>query len=170
MTGTNTDVNSERTGTASAGDVEPEDEQRVEQARAPTETRANSARPSVVLIAEDEEPIANAIALIVEDAGFSPLVAVHGKQALELARQHRPALVITDLMMPHLDGAELIAALRSDAALDGHSPAPVILMTAAGMKRTYDTDADAVLRKPFALDELEELIFHYLGRPPETSA
>jgi CheY-like chemotaxis protein len=122
-----------------------------------------------VLIAEDEEPIAEAIALIVEDAGYTPLVAAHGKQALELARMRRPALVITDLMMPLLDGAELITALRADAVLDDHKPAPVILMTAAGLKRAYEAGADVVLRKPFELDELEKLLFRYLGRPPERS-
>ena len=168
--GGNTDADSECTGAESAEEVTPEDEQRIEQARAPTETHPHSSRPALVLIAEDEGPIADAIALIVEDAGFTPLIAIHGSQALDLARQHRPALVITDLMMPHLDGAELITALRADAEQNDHSPAPVILMTAAGMKRAYEIDADAVLRKPFELDELEQLLFHFLGKPPETSA
>ena len=72
--------------------------------------------PGLVLIAEDEEPIAEVVATVVEDAGYTPLLAAHGREALELARAKQPALLITDLMMPYLSGAELIAALRSDAA------------------------------------------------------
>jgi CheY-like chemotaxis protein len=121
------------------------------------------------LIAEDEEPIAEAIALIVEDAGYTPLVAAHGKQALELARLRRPALVITDLMMPQMDGTELIATLRADAAADAHAPPPIILMTAAGMKRAQEAGANALLRKPFELDDLEALLFRFLGPPPQSS-
>ncbi len=169
MSGANTDAECGRTGAKSATHVEPEDEQRINRAYAPTETLPAPSQSILVLIAEDEEPIAEAIALIVEDAGYTPLLAAHGKQALELARERRPALVITDLMMPLLDGAELIAALRADAAQDDHIPAPVILMTAAGLKRAYEAGADVVLRKPFELDDLEQLLFRYLGGPPESS-
>ncbi|MGZ3638275.1 MAG: response regulator, partial [Ktedonobacterales bacterium] len=89
-----------------------------------------------------------------------------GKQALELARLRHPALVITDLMMPQMDGTQLIANLRADAEANGHAPPPIILMTAAGMKRAQEADANALLRKPFELDELEELLFRFLGPPP----
>ena len=58
----------------------------------------------LVLIAEDEEPIAEVVATVVEDAGYTPRLAAHGREALELARAEQPALLITDLMMPHLSG------------------------------------------------------------------
>lgn len=166
MSGVNTDADRERTGAGSVGNAKPEDEQRIEQMRAPTDTIPDPSQPPLVLIAEDEEPIAEAIALIVEDVGYTPLVAAHGKQALEFARARRPALVISDLMMPQMDGAELIAALRADATINSHTPPPIILMTAAGMKRAQEADADALLRKPFNLEDLEELLFRFLG-PPE---
>ena len=120
-----------------------------------------------VLIVEDEEPIAEAIAYLVEEAGYEPLQASHGRQALDLAQGRQLALVITDLMMPHMDGAELIAALRRDASLDGHDAPPIILMTAAGPRRAESVGADAVVRKPFDLDELEALI-HRLIRQRQT--
>ena len=91
--------------------------------------------PFLVLIAEDEEPIAEAIAMLVEDCGYTPLTASNGRQALELARRRQPALIITDLMMPYLDGDELIATLKSDAARDGYRAPPVILLSAAGLRR-----------------------------------
>src|SRR5689334_22188592 len=99
--------------------------------------------PLIVLIAEDEEPIALALSFIVEDAGYLPLVAAHGVAALELVGKVRPALIITDLMMPRMTGRELIEALREDG-----SPArgiPIILMTAAGSEQVADSGANATL-------------------------
>ena len=99
---------------------------------------------------------------MVADAGYVPRLASHGRQALELARAEQPALLITDLMMPYLSGAELIAALRSDAAAGGHDPVPVILITAAGPAQARAAGADAVLRKPFELLELDALLRRFL--------
>jgi len=79
--------------------------------------------PPLVLIAEDERPIAAILRAVVADAGYEPAVATHGRQALELARERWPALVITDLMMPYLGGDELIAALRTEAEARGRGAA-----------------------------------------------
>jgi len=122
----------------------------------------NGPRTVLVLIAEDEEPIAEVVSMVVEDLGYTPVVAVHGRQALELARAEWPALLITDLMMPHMSGAELIAALRADAETHGRRAIPVILMTAASLAAARAAGADAVLRKPFDLGELEELLQRFL--------
>lgn len=121
-------------------------------------TLAAAAGAVLILIAEDERPIAEVVAAVVADAGYEPVVAAHGRQALELARERWPGLVITDLMMPHLDGAGLIGALGEEAAARGRTRPPVILMTAAGPRQAREAGADAVLRKPFDLDALEELI------------
>jgi DNA-binding response OmpR family regulator len=121
---------------------------------------------ALVLIAEDEEPIAETVSYVVEDAGYRPLIATHGRQALELARAERPALVITDLMMPYLGGTALIAALRADAMAAGGAAPPTILMTAASLRLTLAADADVVLRKPFELVELEALLHRFLGPSP----
>src|SRR5690242_20506518 len=98
----------------------------------------------VVLIAEDEEPIADALAMIVEEAGYTAIVAPHGLQALNLARAYHPDLLITDLMMPYLDGEKLILALEEDARQSGQTRIPVILTTAAQGPR-LSTIADALL-------------------------
>jgi two-component system, chemotaxis family, chemotaxis protein CheY len=118
--------------------------------------------PVSVLVVEDEEPISEALAYIIEEAGFVPLVASHGKQALELVRLHHPALIITDLMMPLMDGAEMIATLRADK--DGLNPVPpIVLMTAGGMKRALEVGADEVLHKPFDVADVEDILDRYLG-------
>jgi CheY-like chemotaxis protein len=117
--------------------------------------------PSLVLIAEDEEPIALALSYIVEDAGYRPLIAANGQVALEMARMHRPHLIITDLMMPRMSGRELLAALRQDP--DVTSRAPVILMTAAGKAYVTDIEVDAILPKPFDITAVEALLHRFLG-------
>lgn len=118
--------------------------------------------PAVVLIVEDEEPIAQALAIIMEDFGFTPVVAAHGKQAMELLRQHQPALIITDLMMPHLTGAQLIATLRADAA---YSTTPIVIMSAASKQYVLEAGADAILPKPFDLRQVEDLLRRFVPRP-----
>lgn len=108
-----------------------------------------------VLVVEDEESIAETLALIVEDAGFTALVARNGREALTLARQHHPQLIITDLMMPYLDGADLIAGVRADAVSRGAAPPPVIVVTAASRARAEASGADAVIIKPFDVTKIE---------------
>lgn len=125
---------------------------------------AGPAEP-LVLIAEDEEPLAELVRFVVGEAGYAPLVALNGREALELARGRRPALLIADLMMPYLDGSELIAALRADAAAGGASVPPIVLMTAANMARAREAGADVVLRKPFHLADLEALLRRFLDPP-----
>jgi DNA-binding response OmpR family regulator len=118
------------------------------------------AAPKVVLIAEDEEPLARALAYIVEDAGYTPIVAYHGKAALKLALEHRPALIIADLMMPQMSGTELISTLH--AAWNSAAP-PIVLMTAAGRRYVEQSGADAVLPKPFEITEVEALLQRFLA-------
>ncbi|MGH2487585.1 MAG: hypothetical protein ACRDHE_16410, partial [Ktedonobacterales bacterium] len=62
-----------------------------ESSRGSSTGTAENASRKLILIAEDEAPIADAISMIVEDAGYTPLVAVHGEEALSLARLHHPA-------------------------------------------------------------------------------
>jgi CheY-like chemotaxis protein len=119
----------------------------------------------VVLIAEDEEPIAEAVAWVVEDGGYTPLIARNGQEALDLIHARRPALVITDWMMPVLDGVSLIRALKQQAAQDGRQPIPTILMTAAHRVPPQAAEADAFLPKPFDVDDLAALLRRFLETP-----
>lgn len=116
----------------------------------------------LVLIADDERSIAALVAEIVVQAGGQPRVATHGRQALDLARERWPAVVITDLMMPHLDGAGLIARLREEAVARGKAAPAFILMTAASLQYARAAEADVVLRKPFDITEMEALLQHFL--------
>ncbi len=120
----------------------------------------------LVLIVDDDEPITDTLAYIVTEAGYTPEVALQGLQALALARVHWPALVITDLMMPQMTGAQLIAALRTEAGALGLPPPPCVLTTAAGERAVKAADADAVLYKPFSIDDVEAILHRFLPPPP----
>jgi CheY-like chemotaxis protein len=119
----------------------------------------------VVLIVDDEQPIADLIGVAVSQAGHTPVLAFHGRQALEKAREQWPALVITDLMMPLLDGAGFIAALRQDASEHGRRTPPIVVMTAASLPSAEAAGADAVLGKPFELSDLERLLDEFIPEP-----
>lgn len=123
----------------------------------------------VVLIVDDEATIAAIVAEVVDLAGYTALVARDGSQALALARERPPALVLTDLMMPRLGGAALIAALRADAAANGHAAPPAILMTASGPGPASAAGPDAILLKPFDLAALEILLHRFLGPARDAS-
>ncbi len=136
--------------------------------RVPAAGRALDGAPSPtpsVLIVDDEVSITETLAYIVEDAGYQPLVAFQGRQALELASTFHPALVLTDLMMPQMNGAELIVALRNAAAAAGHKAPPIVLMSAAGARAATAAEADAVVRKPFDITQVEAVLARYLPPP-----
>ncbi len=107
-----------------------------------------------VLIVEDQQDVRKYIRSKLADI-YSVLEAKNGKAGFEMARQHIPDLVISDVMMPEMDGFELCQQLKTD---DFTSHIPVILLTA----RAEDTDklsglqtgADAYLIKPFNSKEL----------------
>lgn len=122
-------------------------------------TPGKDTRP-LVLIVEDEQPIAEALAYIVEEAGYATLMAPHGKAGLVLALERRPALILSDLMMPQMGGRELIRQLHM--VLNSAAP-PVILMTAADVRFAQDAGAASVLEKPFEITAVEALLRRFLA-------
>jgi CheY-like chemotaxis protein len=122
--------------------------------------------PFLVLILDDDEPITETLAYVVADEGYTPQVALQGRRALELMDEAWPALVFTDYMMPQMNGAQFIAALRAMAASYGLAPPPCILMTAAGVRPAQAAEADEILPKPFDLERIHTLLHQYLPPPP----
>ena len=114
---------------------------------------------AMILIVDDEAPIRDVLAAVLHDVGHRTVVARHGRQALELVAQERPDLIISDLMMPVLNGRVLCQRLKADPATQG---IPIILMTSAGLEQAHGASADAYLDKPFDLDELEALVQAWL--------
>jgi len=110
---------------------------------------------STILVADDEQPVREFIALVLADSGHQTVLASNGRQALEMVERARPDLVISDVMMPLLSGVELCQRIKS--AVDT-AAIPVILMTSAGERITAEAGHDAFLAKPFDLDVMEALV------------
>jgi len=120
---------------------------------------ARSKRSLDVLIAEDSPTQAEQLRFLLEAEGHRVRVAAHGRMALEAARTHTPDVLITDIVMPDMDGYELCRAIKADDALAG---VPVILLTALDsiidIARGLACGADNFIRKPYDPDALIERI------------
>lgn len=117
-------------------------------------------RVPLVLIVEDETHIAEALAFLIEEYGYNARIVHNGKQALAAIERELPDLIISDLMMPQMSGAELTRALRERG---GPTP-PIVLMSAAGRGHVEGLGADATLGKPFELTEVEALLHRFIPR------
>ena len=111
--------------------------------------------PARVLIADDNTDMREYLARLLSGAGYQVEAVTDGQQALELVRAVVPDLVVSDVMMPRLDGLELVAALRADPRT---AAVPVVLLSArAGQEASIEglqAGADDYLVKPFAAAEL----------------
>ncbi len=109
-----------------------------------------------ILIVDDEPDLRFLLRIILEQASHTVVEASHGQQALERMQAERPELIMTDLMMPVMDGKELIRRLKLDPNL---RDVPVVLVTAVPEP---GAGADAIIRKPFGpieiLTKVEELV------------
>ena len=111
--------------------------------------------PTTVLIADDETHILNVLAMKFRHSGLNVLSAMDGAEALRLARESLPDLIITDYQMPRMSGLELSSRLNSDPAT---SHIPVILLTARGFSiaetQTQAPNIRCVMSKPFSPREI----------------
>ena len=117
---------------------------------------------ATILIVDDEEPVRGFLAQLLADAGHRTLQAVHGAEALAVVQKDRPDLVVSDIMMPVLNGAELCRRLKAG---EETRAIPVILMSAAGRRSADGTGADAFIAKPFDLEAMETLVQRWC--PPQ---
>jgi CheY-like chemotaxis protein len=112
-----------------------------------------------VVVADDDPSILDFASRVVTKEGFSVVRAERGDHALEAVLKERPVLVLLDVLMPGLDGLEVCAAIRGDAALRA---IPVVLLSAMGEDRLVEAakkaGASAWLTKPMRLEALREVI------------
>ena len=121
-----------------------------------------------ILVVDDEPQIVRLVRAYLEEAGFRVAIASDGQQALYVARQEMPDLVVLDILMPHVDGLEFTRRIRRERNV------PIVMLTA----RAEETDrivglelgADDYVTKPFSPRELVARIRAVLRRaqaPPE---
>lgn len=104
----------------------------------------------VVLVVDDERPIVDLLQDLLQDQGYEVRRAYDGMTALQIIERDPPDLVVTDVMMPRLDGLALYNEIRTRTA-----SLPVILMSAAVTPRKIDA---TFVPKPFDIDTLLDLV------------
>jgi len=116
----------------------------------------------LVLVADDEPRITKLVAVTLGDEGFRVVTAEGGEEALRKAEEIRPDIVLLDIVMPDLDGIEVMRQLREFRSV------PVILLTAKGSTadkaKGLDLGADDYIAKPFHPDELAARVRAVLRR------
>jgi CheY-like chemotaxis protein len=118
---------------------------------------------ATVLVVDDDPNINQLLCDVIADLGHIPLAAPQGRAALALARAHHPDLILSDVMMPVMDGYALVRAIRADPALVATR---VFLMSAATESKRKVESLPAVtgfIPKPFELAQLERLLQSLLG-------
>ena len=112
-----------------------------------------------VLLAEDEPHIVESLTFLLERAGYQVDVETDGRAALESALDNVPDVLVLDVMLPELDGYEVLRRLRSDDRTKG---LPTLMLTAKGQREdretSMDVGADIFITKPFANAEIVEAI------------
>jgi DNA-binding response OmpR family regulator len=114
----------------------------------------DAANPGTVLVVDDEPTIAEVVSRYLQRAGYVTLIAADGQDALTTAAQHWPDLVVLDLMLPRIDGLEVMRRLREH----DRGRLPIILLTAKGEESDrivgLQLGADDYVVKPFSPAEL----------------
>ena len=115
-----------------------------------------------VLVVEDERNVAELLDAVLTGEGYQVLVAMNGREGLDLLARRRPQLVLCDHMMPVMDGATMLQAMMADPALRG---IPVIMMSAMREVSVaqWCSGYVAFLHKPFKLLELLDVVKRTLG-------
>lgn len=111
---------------------------------------------AVILVVERDPHVRELEAYFLERAGFEVEFAVDGEEALELVRELRPDLVITEILVPRLDGLAVCRAVKRDPELGGTAVLVFSILAAAG--RAREAGADAFLMKPLAEQSLVKTV------------
>ena len=121
--------------------------------------------PATVLVVEDDPVILRLLEVNFELEGFGVLLAHDGAEGIEMARAHLPDVIVSDIMMPHTSGLELLTALKGDPDTKG---IPIILLSAkaqtSDLKVGLDAGADDYVTKPFEPLDLVERVNALLSR------
>ncbi len=108
-----------------------------------------------ILLAEDEPNIVESLTFLLERAGFDVATEMNGQVALDAALADPPDLIILDVMLPGLDGIEILRRLRADVRT---RTMPVLILTAKGQRENRETALDSganlFITKPFSNSEV----------------
>ncbi|MBU6228339.1 MAG: response regulator transcription factor [Cyanobacteria bacterium REEB459] len=118
-----------------------------------------------ILLVDDEPGLREAVQAYLEDSGFTVRTASNAQEGWSLLQQEIPDVLISDIMMPQVDGHAFLAQVREDVRFKG---LPVVFLTARGMTRDriqgYNSGCDAYLSKPFDPEELVAVVSNLITR------
>lgn len=110
-----------------------------------------------ILLVDDEISGAQVLGMILAEQGYTVTVVGDGRQALARLDEFAPDLLITDFMMPFMNGADLVRVVRAHPAF---AQLPVLVISGApeAALRAYNLDYQAFLRKPFGFDAFVDAV------------
>lgn len=127
--------------------------------------------PHLILTIEDQPDIRRLIRMALEFKGYEVAEAGDGNEGLRLARAHKPAVILLDVMMPDVDGLSVARTLAADPELKS---IPVVMISALGAGSDVDaglaTGVRAYLVKPFSPWELLDLLAGFVNGEAQSTA
>lgn len=116
----------------------------------------------VILVVDDDIPILTLMQSLLREFGFEPLTAASGRDAIDVARKQRPALVLLDKHMPGMSGDEVIRALRGD---DGVAQIPILILSGEPISKSEieELGANGAVLKPFDVMALVKQIREHVA-------
>jgi len=124
-----------------------------------------------ILAVDDERHIVRLVEVNLQRAGYNVVTAFDGKEALEKVKSEQPDLVVLDVMMPYMDGFEVLRNLKADPST---AEIPVIMLTAkaqdADVFRGWQSGVDCYLTKPFNPMELLTFVKRIFDSQTETTS
>ena len=122
-----------------------------------------------VLVVEDQADFVELMRLVLEGEGYHVSTAEDGEKAIAILRNFRPAIIVTDLMMPKVTGVELIKHVRREQELSG---IPIIAVSAARgnlLDEAKQAGATETVKKPLDFETLVEVLSRYVSPPSSIS-
>ena len=123
-----------------------------------------------ILVVDDEKDLLDLIEYNLKKEGFAVLKAENGKEGIQKAKEHKPDLVLMDIMMPKMDGMEAVETMRADEELKS---IPIIFLTARSDEKTevegLDKGGDDYITKPISTTKLISRIKAVMRRFDETT-
>jgi DNA-binding response OmpR family regulator len=118
-----------------------------------------------ILVVEDSPTVASAVECLLRLNGYAVYTARDGLSALASVRAFLPDLILLDILLPHVDGFELCAAIRQNP---NYQALPIIMMTAlkdeTDIRRAYDVGASDYVTKPFREEDLLATVEQHLAK------
>jgi two-component system cell cycle response regulator DivK len=116
-----------------------------------------------ILVADDDPDILSIVSMSLETQGYTVYKATNGREAVDLAKQHHPDLVLMDMMMPIVSGYEAVTELKADAATRDITIVGLSAKAmATDMERATDVGIDGYITKPFRIAQVLTVVETYL--------